>query len=88
MSQATKAMVWAWLRVFLAAGLAVLYAQVASGGLAAVAWEPIVVAGLVSMLPVAINWLNPNDPRYGRHTPGDPALGQGDPQFDAGRAFE
>jgi hypothetical protein len=84
----SQAVFWSWLRVFAAAAITVLVADVADGGFAGIDWEGIAIAGVVAVGPVILNWLNPNDPRYGRHTPGDPALGQGDPQFDAGRAFE
>lgn len=29
-------------------------------------WQTWVIGGLVSAIPVIINWLNPNDARYGR----------------------
>lgn len=32
-------------------------------------WEGWVIAALASSLPIIINWLNPTDPRYGRHAP-------------------
>lgn len=29
-------------------------------------WQTWVIAGLVSVMPTVINWLNPEDARYGR----------------------
>lgn len=29
-------------------------------------WQTWVIAGLVSALPVIVNWLNPSDSRYGK----------------------
>jgi hypothetical protein len=57
-----------WLRVFGAALLTAFLIDLTQGGSLDVFsnWGTWVVAGLVSVLPVIINWLNPNDPRYGR----------------------
>ncbi len=69
MSDDGLAILASWARVFLAAGLSVLLTQLASGGLDAVDPRALVLAGLLSTLPVVINWLNPRDTRYGRGAP-------------------
>ena len=75
-----------WRRVFAAAAITVLLADVVDGGLTGVDWEAVAVAGCVAVGPVVLNWLNPNDPRYGRYTPGDPGEGVGDPALAGGAA--
>lgn len=59
-----KRVFMSWLRVFLAACLTAVLAGLVDGG--GLNWQTVLIAGLVSVLPVIINWLNPNDPRYGR----------------------
>lgn len=59
--------VGSWLRVFGAAALsAYLGAQVLDADNFATNWKVYAVAGLVSVLPVVIAYLNPNDPRFGK----------------------
>ncbi len=58
-----QALVLSWLKVFAAAVL--------SGVLTATVtdvwdWRALLFAGLAAVLPVIINWLDPNDTRYGR----------------------
>lgn len=64
-----KEVVYSWLKVFgasiLTAFLTILTATQALPT-SVEAWTGILVAGLVSVIPVIINWLNPNDTRYGR----------------------
>ena len=59
-----RAASFSWLRIFLAAILTAVLTSITTGDWY---WLTILFAGLVSTLPVIINWLNPNDPRYG-HT--------------------
>lgn len=69
MSQQTKAMALSWVKIFLAAVISSFLSLVVAGDtilLDVQAWEAILISGLVSVLPVIINWLNPNDTRYGR----------------------
>ena len=70
MSEQVINVLWSWARVFLAAGLTyILTALTADTG---IDWRGVLIAGLVSLLPVVINWLNANDPRYGRgYIPGE-----------------
>lgn len=58
-----------WLKVFLASALtAFLTILTATQALptSTEAWTGILIAGLLAVVPVVINWLDPNDPRYGR----------------------
>jgi hypothetical protein len=64
-------------KVFVATVLGVVVADLSTIGMAAFdtgrrieAW---VIAGLVAGLPVLINWLNPQDPRYGVRARGSAA---------------
>lgn len=84
----TQAVFWSWLRAFATAALTVLLADVADGGFSGIDWEAIGIAGVLAVGPVILNWLNPNDPRYGRFTPADPSIGQADPQLDQGGVFD
>lgn len=63
MTGQTKAVLASWAKVFAAAALTYVLTGLASG----TALDPVavLVAGLVAVLPVIINWLSPNDPRYG-----------------------
>lgn len=67
--QMNKELVFSWLKVFgasvLTAFLTILTATQALPT-SAEAWTGILIAGLVAVIPVIINWLNPNDTRYGR----------------------
>jgi hypothetical protein len=63
MSQQAVAVLWSWLRVFLAAALTYVLAGLAAG--TPLAWQAVGIAGAVAVLPVIINWLSVSDPRYG-----------------------
>lgn len=63
MNAQTKAVLASWGRVFAAAILTYVLTGLAAG--TALDWRAVLVAGLVAVLPVIINWLNANDPRYG-----------------------
>lgn len=64
-----KELVLSWLKIFgasiLTAFLTILTATQALPT-SVEAWTGILVAGLVSIIPVIINWLDPKDTRYGR----------------------
>lgn len=64
MSQQVVNVLWSWGRVFLAAALTYVLAGLAAG--TPLEWQAVGIAGLVATLPVVINWLNTNDPRYGK----------------------
>lgn len=66
MSNPTVNMLWSWLRVFLAAFISATLIDIADGGLDSINWEAILIVGIVSVGPVIVNYLNPNDPRYGK----------------------
>ncbi len=64
-----KELVFSWLKVFGASVLtAFLTIVTATQALPTnvEAWTGILIAGLVAVIPVIINWLDPNDTRYGR----------------------
>ena len=64
-----KALVFSWLKVFGASVLTAFFAILtATQALptSGEAWMGILIAGLIAVIPVIINWLNPNDTRYGR----------------------
>ena len=64
-----KELVFSWLKVFGASVLSAFFVVLtATQALptSTEAWQGILIAGLVSVIPVIINWLNPNDTRYGR----------------------
>ena len=63
MNAQTKAVLASWGKVFTAAVLTYVLTGLAAG--TALDWRAVLVAGLVAVLPVIINWLSPNDPRYG-----------------------
>lgn len=69
MSSATKAMIGTWAKVFFAAVLTSFFTILTATQAiptSVEAWTSILIAGLVSVIPVVLNWLNPNDPRYGK----------------------
>jgi hypothetical protein len=56
----------AWLKVFVATILSLVLINISKGiDLFSLNWKEIVSGAVASLLPVIINWLNPNDPRYG-----------------------
>jgi hypothetical protein len=66
MSNQALNVAWSWLRVFLAAFLTATLVDIADGGLDSINWKAILIAGIVAVGPVIVNWLNAGDPRYGR----------------------
>lgn len=69
MNNETKAMLFSWLRTFGAAVLTAFVTLVASNQslpTSAEAWTGILVAGVLAVGPVIINWLNPNYTMYGK----------------------
>ena len=59
-----------WIKVFITA-LLTTYLMMLSEGRNLFSWdldmfEKLLTAGIVSVMPVIINFLNPNDPRYGK----------------------
>lgn len=64
-----KEVVFSWLKVFAASALTAFVTIVASTKelpTTSEAWTGILVAGILAVGPVIINWLNPHDTRYGR----------------------
>jgi hypothetical protein len=58
-----------WAKVFLSSALTALFIILTDTGAIPMdieVWQGILVAGLLSVIPVVINWLDPNDTRYGR----------------------
>jgi len=56
-----------WFKVFVSALLgAWLVDLTGAGEIDFSNWQAWLVAALVSLLPVIVNWLNEGDPRYGR----------------------
>ena len=54
-------------KTFVAVVLDMLVADwVSAGAISLDRWQSWVIAGLVSAVPVVVNWLNPADTRYGR----------------------
>jgi hypothetical protein len=69
MSQETKAMLKSWGNVFIAAVITALLVVIVDTETLALDWktlEAIIIAGLISVLPVIRNYFDQNDPRYGR----------------------
>lgn len=64
MSEQVITMLWSWAKVFASACLTVVLVALTQG--TALEWQAVLVAGLVAVLPVIINWLDSGDPRYGR----------------------
>ncbi len=55
-----------WVKVFLAAVLGFVLTNISNGvDVFSIDWKSLLSAGIASVLPVIINWLNPNDTRYG-----------------------
>ena len=55
-----------FLKIMVAAGLGAVASWVATAQV-----HPLVVAVAAAVIPVAINWLNPQDHRYGKDSKGD-----------------
>lgn len=53
-----------WLKVAITAILTMI---ITKGNIYEVTLQEIISAGVVAMLPIIINWLNPHDTRYGTH---------------------
>ena len=72
MSQETKTMLKSWANVFIAAVItAVLVIFTSNSGtipLDGETWLSVLIAGLVAVLPVAKNYFDTKDPRYGKVT--------------------
>lgn len=69
MSDTTKAMIWSWVKVFAAAVLSAFVAIVSATKelpTSSEAWLSVLVAGILAVGPVIINYFNPHDPRYGK----------------------
>ena len=52
-----------WAKVFVTAVLTMIMAK---GDIFAVTLKEVVSAGIISIMPIIINWLNPKDTRYGK----------------------
>lgn len=52
-----------WIKVFLSAILTMI---IAKGDIFAVSLKECLSAGVISILPIIINYLNPHDTRYGK----------------------
>jgi hypothetical protein len=69
MTQATKSMIFSWVKVFVAAALSAFVGIVSATKelpTSTEAWIAVLVAGILAVGPVIINYLDPNDTRYGR----------------------
>jgi len=51
-----------WLKVALTAILTMI---ITKGNIYEITLEEVISAGIISILPIIVNWLNPNDTRYG-----------------------
>jgi len=52
-----------WVKVFLSAVLTMI---IAKGNIYLITLQECISAGVISILPIVINYLNPNDNRYGK----------------------
>jgi hypothetical protein len=52
-----------WIKVFLSSVLTMI---IAKGNIYLVTLEECISAGVISILPIVINYINPNDTRYGK----------------------
>jgi hypothetical protein len=69
MSASMKAMFKSWLNVFLSATIASLLALLTEAGVDGLdmrALLAVLISGAVAVLPVIKNYLDTNDPRYGK----------------------
>jgi branched-subunit amino acid transport protein len=74
MSQQTKAMLKSWGNVFLAAVITALTVVIVETKTLALDWqtvEAILIAGIVSVLPIIKNYFDKNDTRYGKVATGN-----------------
>jgi hypothetical protein len=69
MSDQVATMLFSWAKVFASACLTVVLVALTQDQ--ALQWQAVLVAGLVAVLPVIINWLDAGDPRYGRGYTGE-----------------
>jgi hypothetical protein len=51
-----------WLKVALTAILTMI---ITKGNIYEITLEEVISAGVIAILPIIVNWLNPNDTRYG-----------------------
>lgn len=66
MSNFLNTAVGGWLKVFLATILSLVLVNMSNGqDIFSMDWKQIVSGAVAALIPVLINWLNPNDPRYG-----------------------
>lgn len=63
MSEQTINVIKSWVAVFLSAVITAVLTSLTTNTWD---WRTILFAGLVAVLPVIRNWLNPQDTRYGR----------------------
>lgn len=59
-----------WTKIFLSAVLTQYIVIISTPELVLWSWESLRnlgIAGSIATAPVILNWLNPNDPRYGRN---------------------
>lgn len=66
LSKQTKAMLRSWLNVFVAAVITALIVVLGDGNISVEDLWYVLVAGLIAVLPVAKNYFDKNDTRYGR----------------------
>jgi len=52
-----------WVKVFISAVLTMI---IAKGNIYLITLEECISAGVISILPIIVNYLNPNDNRYGK----------------------
>lgn len=66
LSKQTKAMLKSWLNVFVAAVITALIVVLGDGNISVEDLWYVLVAGLIAVLPVAKNYFDKNDTRYGK----------------------
>jgi branched-subunit amino acid transport protein len=74
MSHETKAMIKSWGNIFIAAIITALTVVIVETKTLALDWqtlEAVLIAGLVSVLPVIKNYFDKSDTRYGKVASGD-----------------
>lgn len=66
MSNFLNTAVGSWLKVFVATILSLVLVNMSNGqDIFSMDWKQLISGAIASLLPILINWLNPNDPRYG-----------------------